>query len=209
MKLLIRLKGIMYQRTPRPETHLIVGLGNPGTKYERNRHNVGFLCIDHVANEHAISVSRKRFKAILGEGRISGRRVVLAKPLTFMNESGASVSRIRKWYKIEAQNIIVVYDDLDLPVGRVRVRPGGGAGGHRGVRSIIEQLGTDSFARVRVGIGRPVHGDPIDYVLGNPSPDQQIVMRSIYPLVEEIVASFLENGIQETMNAYNGRELVS
>ena len=209
MKLLTKLKGIMHQRTPHPETYLIVGLGNPGKKYERNRHNVGFLCIDHIANKHSIPVGRKRFKAYMGEGRIAGNRVVLAKPLTFMNESGLSVSRIRDWYKVDPQHIIVMYDDLDLPVGRVRVRPGGGAGGHRGVRSIIEQLGTDGFCRVRVGIGRPVHGDPIDYVLGDPDPDQQIVMRNVYPLAEEIVVSVLEDGIRETMNAFNGRELVS
>ncbi|MGI6367916.1 MAG: aminoacyl-tRNA hydrolase [Anaerolineae bacterium] len=184
--------------------NVIVGLGNPGSEYALHRHNIGFQCIDALAALQAIPVTRKRFKGLVGEGRIAGRRVALLKPQTFMNDSGASVILASHWYKADPQNIIVVYDDLDLPFGRLRVRPGGGSGGHNGMRSIIRELGSEDFARIRVGIGRPVHGEPVDYVLNAFDREQAPFLKDIWSRVGEIVTSLLTQGLRETMNRYNG-----
>jgi len=146
---------------------LIVGLGNPGRKYADNRHNVGFQCLDRLAEAWGLSFSRQKHKALLAQGQIAGLKVILAKPHTFMNLSGEAMERMARFYKVPPENILVIYDDLDLPVGRIRLRPEGGSGGHKGMQSIIEHLGSNGFPRLRVGIGRPTHGDPVDYVLGD------------------------------------------
>ncbi len=186
--------------------YLVIGLGNPGEKYRRNRHNVGFQCVDHLAQAHKLKFQRKkRFKADLADGQIGRTRVILVKPLTFMNESGQAVAAVSKWYKVPAERILVIYDDLDLPLGKLRVRPNGSSGGHKGIDSIIAQLGTRDFARLRIGIGRPTHGgDPIDYVLNDFGPEQEPIIRASLNLAEQVVISFLEKGIRATMNAYNG-----
>lgn len=183
--------------------YLIVGLGNPGPKYARNRHNIGFQCIDYLAKKYDIDVKRKRFKALLGEGRIGSQRVILAKPLTFMNDSGQAVAPISRWYKVPPERILVIHDDLDLPLGKVRLRRGGSSAGHHGMESIIAELGTSAFPRLRIGIGRPIQGDPIDYVLSDFSHDQEETMRATLELVARLIPVYLEEGIEKAMNEFN------
>jgi len=186
-----------------PLLYLIVGLGNPGNKYARNRHNVGFQCIDHLAEAYQITLRKKRLRALVGQGQVGSRRVLVAKPLTFVNDSGRAVASIAKGHSIPAERILVIHDDLDLPLGRIRLRPSGSSGGHKGVNSIIADLGTCRFARLRVGIGRPPRGDAADYVLRNFGHDQQPIIEGIYQLVEAAVLCFLEEGIQKAMNTFN------
>ena len=188
---------------------MIVGLGNPGRKYAGNRHNVGFLCVEHLARAHGISLRRKRLNAIVGEGRVGRHRVVLAQPQTFMNDSGRSVGAVSRWYKVPPERILVIHDDLDLTVAKVRLRQGGSSGGHNGIKSIIAELGGQDFARLRIGIGRPTRGDPIDYVLNDFTADQEHEIEAVYAEIPEIVRTYLEQGIREAMNAYNGRDLVN
>ncbi|MFH1084990.1 MAG: aminoacyl-tRNA hydrolase [Chloroflexota bacterium] len=197
------------RRTPVPkvERTLIVGLGNPGPKYAQNRHNVGFQCVAHIARAHAIDLRRERFKARLGEGQLDGHAVVLAQPLTFMNDSGHAVAPLSHWFKIPPERLLVIYDDLDLPLGRLRLRPNGGSGGHNGIKSVIALLGTQEFPRLRVGIGRPVHGEPVDYVLNDFDPDQTAVVQAVYGRVDEIVRYVLERGIHDAMDRYNRIEV--
>jgi len=183
--------------------HLIVGLGNPGRRYEGNRHNIGFQCLDHLAQEHNIDISKRRFKGIYGVGEIDSHRVILLKPLTFMNESGASIGPLSRWFKVPAERILLIYDDLDLTLAKIRLRPGGGSGGHNGVKSAITALGTPDFCRVRVGIGRPAHGDPIDYVLNDFSVDQLPVIRQAYEHVEKVIRCYVSEGVHRAMDAYN------
>lgn len=183
--------------------HLIVGLGNPGKRYEGNRHNVGFQCLDHLAQQHDIAVCKRRFKGIYGVGEIDGHRVILLKPLTFMNESGASIGPLSRWFQVPPERILLIYDDLDLPLTKIRLRPGGGSGGHNGVKSAIAALGTSDFSRIRVGIGRPAYGDPIDYVLNDFSPDQEPVVRQMVENVEKVIRCYLSEGVHRAMDAYN------
>ena len=182
---------------------VVVGLGNPGHKYAGNRHNVGFQCLDRLAAAWGLSFSRRKHKALLAEGEIAGRKVILAKPQTFMNLSGQAVERLVRFYRLPPENILVIYDDLDLPLGKIRLRPKGGAGGHKGMKSIIEHLGTQDFPRLRVGIGRPAHGDPVDYVLSDFTLDQRIVMEEVYGRVIAAVELWLTEGIEAAMNRYN------
>lgn len=210
------LKGIWRRLRPEyaeqtvttGDRFLILGLGNPGPKYAGNRHNVGFRCLEYLAKRHGIAVRRKRHHALIGEGHIGPHAVVLAMPQTFMNDSGRAVVALSRWYKVPAQNILVIYDDLDLPLAKLRLRRGGSSGGHKGVQSIIVALGTQDFPRLRVGIGRPTHGDPIDYVLHDFDADQEPLIERACKWAEEIVRTWLDKGIQEAMNEYNGRDLV-
>ena len=188
--------------------YLIVGLGNPGPEYADNRHNIGFQCIDRLARASAIRLAeRKRQNALVGKGEVEGHPLILAKPLTFMNESGQAVQRVSHWYKVPAERILVIHDDLDLPVGRIRLRPGGSSGGHKGVLSTIEALGTKEFARLRIGIGRPEWGEPADYVLNNFGPEQEEVMDIIRDWIVDLVPLLLKEGIEEAMNVFNGRQV--
>jgi PTH1 family peptidyl-tRNA hydrolase len=194
-----------------PVEKLIVGLGNPGRKYARNRHNVGFQCLDRLAQAHGLSfgsgvLSRlkgRRGKASLASGKIADVRVVLAKPLTYMNLSGQAVKQLASFYRLPLEDILVIYDDLDLPLGTIRLRPEGGSGGHRGIRSIIEALGSQSFPRLRVGIGRPPGSDAVSYVLSDFTGDEQIMLENVYEGVVAAVELFLREGTQTAMNAYN------
>jgi PTH1 family peptidyl-tRNA hydrolase len=183
---------------------MIAGLGNPGVDYAAHRHNIGFRCIDALAETHGIRLTKKRFKAVYGEGHIGNSRVILLKPQTFMNDSGASVVPASHWYKIPSERIIIVCDDLDLPFGRIRLRPGGGSGGHNGIRSIIAELGREDLPRVRVGIGRPQRGDPIDYVLSTFDRDQAPWLPDICARVNDILVTLLGQGIGDSMNTFNG-----
>lgn len=189
------------------ERYLIVGLGNPGRKYARNRHNVGFQSVDYIARMYGIAVNKRRFQSLLGEGAIIGKRVVLAQPQTFMNDSGQAVAPLYRWFKTPLDHTIVIYDDLDLELGQVRVRPGGSSGGHNGLKSIIAMLKSQEFPRIRIGIGRPAVGDPVDYVLNDFAPDQEPVIAAAYQRVDEVIRAYLEQGIQEAMNLYNGQPL--
>jgi PTH1 family peptidyl-tRNA hydrolase len=185
---------------------LIVGLGNPGKKYAGNRHNVGFHCLDRLAEVYGMAFDTKRDKATLAMGRIAGRRVILAKPQTYVNASGKAVGAIARFFKVAPADVLVVYDELDLPQGTIRVRPAGSSGGHRGMQSIIHHLGTREFPRVRVGIGRPPgRMEPKDYVLQDFYPAEREAMEEVYERVVSAVEATIAEGIREAMNRHNAR----
>lgn len=182
---------------------LIVGLGNPGPSYVKNRHNVGYQCVERVAQRAGLTLGKVMFKAYTTIGQIDNIHVVLARPLTFMNLSGQAVGPLLHWYHAELSDLLVICDDLDLPLGRIRLRQHGGSAGHKGMRSIMETLGTQEFARLRIGIGRPAHGEPQDYVLGNFTLDEQIAMQNAYDRAAAAVESFVVDGIAVAMNKFN------
>ena len=154
---------------------LIVGLGNPGKQYEQTRHNIGFIVIDKLAEKLNIQLHQAKFKGLFGSGLVEGEKVLLLKPLTYMNLSGESIRAIMDFYQIDIEDLVVIYDDLDLPAGRIRLRQRGSAGGHNGIKSTISHLGTQEFNRIRVGINRPTNGMAItDYVLGRFSEEERI-----------------------------------
>ena len=184
----------------------IIGLGNPGREYERNRHNIGFQVIDLLAEKHGMRFDQRKFRALLAKGRILGHDVILAKPLTFMNSSGEAVGPLAHFYKIEPQDILVIADDLDIPQGRIRLRPMGSSGGHNGLKSIILHLGTEDFSRARIGIGRPPGSmDPADYVLQDFTQDEEAVMTKVRGRAVEAIETWLEEGIEAAMNKFNIR----
>ena len=185
---------------------LIVGLGNPGRDYALHRHNVGFRVLDALARDQGLTfVRNKMARARVAEGRIAGRAVILAKPQTFMNLSGKAVARLSRLYEIPPQRLLVVYDDLDLPLGRLRLRPEGGSGGHKGMRSIIDLLGSQSFPRLRVGIGRPPGGmEAADYVLQPFDPEEQPLVEAVVEQAVAAVLCWLGEGIEAAMERYNG-----
>ena len=181
---------------------LVVGLGNPG-KYERTRYNIGFLIIDRVAKEKAVVVKRKLCDALVGEWS-NGERILLAKPQTYMNRSGESVRELLQEFRVSAKDLIIVYDDLDLPFGRIRIRPEGSAGGHRGVLSVMESLEGAPFYRVRVGIGRPPEGmEAADYVLEPFSPEEARELDEVISRASEAVICLLQDGVQRAMERFN------
>ena len=183
---------------------IVVGLGNPGSEYARTRHNIGFWCVDRIAADHAIALSRRNRVAVVGEGALGGHRVVLAKPRTFVNRSGRAIDYLRARYGASPEKLLVIYDDIDLPLGRVRLRPDGSAGGHNGMRSIVEALGTQDFPRLRVGIGRPPEGiDQVDYVLGTMSKEEQQQAEEEVGRVAEAVVCVLTEGMSAAMNRFN------
>jgi PTH1 family peptidyl-tRNA hydrolase len=191
---------------------LIVGLGNPGYLYARNRHNVGFMCVRHLARQQGIRFDRSQCHARTGLGRISGQRVVVARPQNFMNSSGASVDPLVKKLNITPANLIVIHDDLDLPLGKVRLRLGGSSGVHKGIDSIIAHLGSREFHRVRVGIGRPdlpvdFDGDKeaavVEYVLSDFTTEEKLVITRTIPEVSQAVLCLLTEGLKAAMNKYN------
>lgn len=183
--------------------YLIVGLGNPGAEYENTRHNVGFNVLDLISNKYNIDISRVKFKGIYGEGRIGDERVILLKPSTFMNLSGESVREVCNFYKIPNENIIVIYDDISLEVGRMRIRKSGSAGGHNGIKNIILNLSTDVFPRIKVGVGAP-KGNLVSHVLGKISKDEMNTIEKVFNASVEAVESLITEGVTEAMNKYNG-----
>ncbi|MFN5262491.1 MAG: aminoacyl-tRNA hydrolase [Pseudanabaena sp.] len=204
---------------------LIVGLGNPGAEYERTRHNIGFMAVDRLATSWSISLGKeKRFYGIFGEGRLSPRlassgKIRLLKPTTYMNVSGQSVRACADWFKGNPENILVIYDDMDLPLGKLRLRPSGSAGGHNGMKSIISHLGTQNFPRLRLGIGRGGKND-IDgaiaskanqnvtsHVLGGFSTTETKILPEIFDLAESTVTSILADGLEKAMSLYNSRSI--
>lgn len=184
--------------------YLIVGLGNPEPEYANTRHNMGFDSINKIARELNIDLKKTRFNAILGEGVVEGKKVFLLKPQTFMNNSGESVEAFVSFYKIPMENILVIYDDMDTEVGKIRVRAKGGAGSHNGMKSIINELNSEEFARIRVGIGKPKDEfDRIDYVIGRVSKEEQLKLQKGVDSARDAVIYWIENGIDNTMNKYN------
>ncbi len=187
---------------------LIVGLGNPGKGYSHNRHNTGFICLNYIAKQHGISFDKKQANARTGSGQIDTIPVILARPQTFMNSSGRAVSRLVKKFNIDLDDLIVIHDDLDLPLGRIRIRKGGSSGGHKGIDSIINELGSRDFIRVRVGIDRPDNdeadeADIIDYVLGDFTPEEERLMSQTIPIVSEAIVCLLTEGLTRATNKYN------
>lgn len=184
---------------------VIVGLGNPGNKYENTRHSVGFRVIDVLSEKNGIKVERLKHKALTGDGSIHGERVMLVKPQTFMNLSGESVRDIVEWYKLPMENIIVVYDDVDLPAGTIRIRPKGSSGTHNGMKSVIYQLQSDDFPRIRIGIGKAPEGwDLADYVLGRFNGEEAKVISQSVERAAAAVVEIITGGVASAMNLYNG-----
>ncbi|HEY8490268.1 MAG TPA: aminoacyl-tRNA hydrolase [Dehalococcoidia bacterium] len=192
---------------------LIVGLGNPGPEYAGNRHNVGAWCVNRLARAHGIHLKASGKVANVGEGVIAGRRVVLARPRTFMNESGRAVRHLMDRFGVRPEELLVIYDDLDLPPGRVRVRARGGHAGHRGMASIAQHTGTTEFPRVRIGIGRPLrNGEPswdpevvAGYVLSDPDPEERRALEEGVARAAEAVELILRDGLERAMNVQNAR----
>jgi PTH1 family peptidyl-tRNA hydrolase len=184
---------------------LIVGLGNPGQQYERTRHNVGFRVVDRLAEQWGWKWSERRGKALLASGTVGTEKVVLAKPLTFMNLSGEAVGELARWYKLTPTDILVIYDELDLPTGKVRIRARGSAAGHNGMRDIIAKLHTSDFPRLRVGIGHPrnSHVQGRDHVLSAASGDEGILLASGEERALQAVEMLLAQGLDKTMNTIN------
>lgn len=198
--------------SPAVRPTLIVGLGNPGEKYHRTRHNIGFMVVDALADRWHISLSpHKRFQAEFGEGTVRGATVQLLKPTTYMNNSGQSVRAVLDWYKRSPQSVLVVYDDLDLPLGKLRLRLNGSAGGHNGMRSLIAHLGTQDFPRLRLGIGNPRQAggekDAIPHVLGKFSPAEDAILAEVLELATGAIETSLRDGVEKAMNLYNARSV--
>jgi len=186
-------------------TYIVVGLGNPEKKYEHTRHNVGFDVLQVLSQKLDIPLNKLRCKALTGEGRIGGERVVLAAPQTYMNLSGQSVVELLRWYKADAKHLIVVYDDVDLPQGRLRVRAGGSAGTHNGMRNIVYLTGRDDFPRVRIGIGKPEPGrDLAAYVLGKYPPEARQAMFDAFLRAADAVQAIVTDGAEAAMARFNG-----
>lgn len=189
-------------------TYLIAGLGNPGRRYEGTRHNIGFMVVDELARRLPSGTTRQRFDADLLEISNDAERIVLVKPQTYMNLSGRAVSQAARWYRVPPGRLLVICDDLALPYGRVRLRPGGSSGGQNGLESIIEQLGTDRFSRLRVGIGRPAHGSSVPYVLSRFTLDEAPLLSQVIDRAVEAAFTWQREGIQVAMNLFNGLPLI-
>ncbi|MBE6062564.1 MAG: aminoacyl-tRNA hydrolase [Clostridium butyricum] len=182
---------------------LIVGLGNPGLQYENTRHNIGFKVIDNIAKEYNIEINRQKFKGIYGEGFINNEKVILLKPSTYMNLSGESIREVVDFYKLTCEQIVVIYDDISLDVGRLRIREKGSAGGHNGIKSIISHLGTDVFPRIKVGVGQP-NVDLVNYVLGKFTDKEMEVLSESIDASTKAVSEIIKENIKTAMNKFNG-----
>lgn len=193
-----------FNRPPAAE-HLIVGLGNPGEEYARSRHNVGFRCLALLAQRHRLGFREKRAHARIASGLVAGRSVVLARPYTFMNRSGTAVAPLLRWLGLPPERLLVIYDDLDLPVGTIRLRPRGSAAGHRGMLSIIAALGTEDFPRLRIGIGRPEDPrvDPVEYVLQPFTAREEEAFAPILSRAADAVECYLREGLAVAMDRFN------
>ncbi len=186
--------------------YIIAGLGNPGREYVGTRHNVGFEVLDAVAAKYGIDIKKAKFNGLYGEGKIGGERAVLVKPQTYMNLSGESIRDFKAWYKAENSQIIIIYDDVSLPLGKMRLRPKGSAGGHNGIKSIIYQLRTEEFPRIKIGIGRPDNPgyDLADYVLGHFTKQEVDILIPEAVKAADAVGSIISDGIEKAMSRFNG-----
>ena len=183
--------------------YIIAGLGNPGKKYEQTRHNMGFLAVDFLAEKYDIKVNKIRFRALTGEGRIDGQKVLLLKPQTYMNLSGESVRLALEYYKVSPQELIVIYDDIDIQAGMIRIRKKGSAGTHNGMRNILYHIRTEDFPRIRVGIGSGRKEDMINYVTGSVPKDEITLLKEAADKAACGAACIVEKGIEKAMNEYN------
>lgn len=184
--------------------YIIVGLGNPSREYEATRHNIGFDAVTRISDNYRIPLNMKKHKAICGSGFIEGQKVILAQPQTYMNLSGESVRELASFYKVPAENIIIIYDDISLDVGQIRVRPKGSAGGHNGIKSIINHLGTQEFPRIRIGVGNKPEGwDLADYVLGRFPREEEPIVRFALGRASDACKDLILQGMEYTMNQYN------
>ena len=184
--------------------YLIIGLGNPEEEYSKTRHNMGFNTINKIAEQYNIKINKKKFQGLYEMTTIEGKKVILVKPQTYMNLSGNCVKEIADFYKVSKEEILVIYDDMDIEPGKIKIRKKGSSGGHNGMKSIIQMLGTEEFSRIRIGIGRPKHnGDEINYVIGS-IPDEEIPkLNNGIEIAKEAVIEILENGIDSAMNKFN------
>ena len=187
-------------------TWLVVGLGNPGAKYESTRHNMGFLAVDMLAEKEKFQFSKLRFKAWTATVELSGEKVLVMKPQTYMNLSGESVGEAARFFKIPPEHVLVISDDISLPTGKLRIRPSGSAGGHNGLKSIIQHLGSDQFPRIKVGVGSPQHADHdiVDWVIGKPMGEDQKILLQTLEKAAEAVSAVIAQGPQKAMNRFNG-----
>ncbi|WP_338450467.1 aminoacyl-tRNA hydrolase [Niallia oryzisoli] len=183
---------------------LIVGLGNPGKEYDKTRHNIGFEVIDALAERLHISLEQAKFKGIYGSKLVDGEKVYLLKPLTYMNLSGESIRAIMDYFQIETEDLLVIYDDMDLPVGKIRLRQKGSAGGHNGIKSTIAHIGTQEFNRIRIGINRPSNGMSItDYVLGRFTKEEQELIKGAVEQSADACEEWIKKPFLQVMNTYN------
>ena len=197
---------MLFGKKPSGVEWLVVGLGNPGEKYAKTRHNMGFLTLDLLAEREHVRIDRIKFKATTAQATVGGARCLLLKPQTYMNLSGEAVREAAQFYKIPADHVLVIYDDVSLPVGKIRVRPSGSAGGHNGIKNIIAHLGTDQFPRVKIGTGAPGQGgDMIDWVIGEPSQADKKVLLESFKRAIDAAECIIENGgdCQKAMNRFN------
>jgi PTH1 family peptidyl-tRNA hydrolase len=182
---------------------LVAGLGNPGSRYEGTRHNLGFRVVDVLAGRWRIEVTRQKFSAWVGDGTVAGQRTMLLKPTTFMNLSGQAVQAAVAFHKLPLEDLLIVSDDLDLPAGALRVRASGSSGGHRGLESIIQLLGSEAFARIRIGIGRADRDDAVSHVLGGFAPDEEAIVEAAVRRAADAVECWLTEGVAAAMNRFN------
>ncbi len=182
--------------------YIIAGLGNPGDKYAQTRHNMGFRAIDKLADDLSVDVTKTKFKSLIGECRIGTQKVLLVKPQTYMNLSGDALREVTNFYKIPAENVIVIYDDIDIPLGSIRIRKFGGPGTHNGMRSIVSQLGTTEFPRIRAGVGGN-DGSLVDHVIGKVSKDENAILDETAVKAAKAAKDIIEVGIEKAMNLNN------
>lgn len=184
--------------------YIIVGLGNPEPEYSNTRHNMGFDTINKIAKKYNIEFSKINFKGIYGTGIIEGEKVILLKPQTFMNLSGESIKEIIDFYKLNTDNLIIIYDDIDIEPGIIKLRKTGGPGTHNGMKSVIKEIGTEKFPRVRIGIGKPEHkGDLINYVIGKIPEENKKILEKSTDLARDAVIEIIKSGIDKAMNCFN------
>lgn len=187
------------------DMYIIAGLGNPGKEYEKTRHNMGFLVLDMLSDRNGISISKKKHNAMIGKGSMAGKKVMLAKPMTYMNESGRSLGEIFRYYGVDPEKMIVIYDDMDLEPGTIRIRKKGGPGAHNGMKSVVSHMGTDQFPRIRIGIGRTSVDGWKDFVLDKiPKKDEELLAQGVAKAADA-VEEILRSGIDKAMNRFNTR----
>lgn len=189
-------------------TKLIVGLGNPGPKYLWTRHNAGFIVLDRLSGQAGIGVTRKSFSGLYGEGNHRGHRLLLLKPQTFMNLSGRAVAEALRFHKLTLADLIVIHDDLDIPFGSLKLKEGGGHGGHNGLRSLAQELGGSGYLRLRIGIGRPAHGDVTGYVLQNFASQEMQGLSHVVEGAVDALEMLLDEGVGKAMSLFNNKEFV-
>lgn len=196
---------MIFQRKGSGVSWLLVGLGNPGSKYESTRHNMGFLAVDGLARRKGFRFNKLRFRAWTAEWMVNGEKVLVMKPQTYMNLSGESVGEAARFYKVPADHVLVISDDVSLPVGKLRIRKSGSAGGHNGLKNIIQHLGTDVFPRIKVGVGMPDHPDHemIDWVIGKPQGEEAKTLRAALDRAADAALSVIDEGPDRAMNRFN------